>query len=63
MFLKEIHIQNFKGFEDLLFSFTQENGEVRKHTILLGENGTGKSNLLKAIALVTARSIARVTPF
>ncbi len=54
MFLKEIHIQNFKGFDDLRFSFTQENGEVRKHTILLGENGTGKSNLLKAIALVTA---------
>ncbi|MFN0202490.1 MAG: AAA family ATPase [Bacteroidia bacterium] len=55
MFLKEIHIQNFKGFDDLRFSFTQENGEPRKHTILLGENGTGKSNLLKAIALGLAR--------
>lgn len=54
MFLKEIHIQNFKGFDDLRFSFVNEKGEMRKHTILLGENGTGKSNLLKAIALVTA---------
>lgn len=54
MFLKEIHVQNFKGFDDLHFSFTNEKGEIRKHTLLLGENGTGKSNLLKAIALVTA---------
>jgi len=54
MFLKEIHVKNFKGFDDLHFSFVKENGEVRKHTVLLGENGTGKSNLLKAIALITA---------
>ena len=55
MFLKRIHLQHFRGFDDLEVHF-DEGGKNRKHTLLLGENGTGKSNLLRAIALVTAGS-------
>jgi predicted ATP-dependent endonuclease of OLD family len=29
-------------------------GKVRKQTLLLGQNGTGKSNVLKAIAIITS---------
>lgn len=57
MFLKSIRLKNFRCFSDLEFSF--EEGEFnRKHTLILGQNGTGKSNLLKAIGLVTAGSNA-----
>lgn len=53
MFLKSIHLKNFKCFDDIELSFAEEDGAIRKWTLLLGENGTGKSALLKAIALVT----------
>ena len=58
MFLKEITIQNFKCLEDITLSFEMGDRRNRKWTLILGENGTGKSNLLKAIALVTAGSNA-----
>jgi recombinational DNA repair ATPase RecF len=41
----------------LNFSF-EEGDKNRKHTLILGQNGAGKSNLLKAISLVTAGSNA-----
>ncbi|MDO9254463.1 MAG: AAA family ATPase [Bacteroidales bacterium] len=58
MFLKKIHIQNFKCLADIELSFEKNKSTNRKWTLILGENGTGKSNLLKAIALVTAGSNA-----
>jgi predicted ATP-dependent endonuclease of OLD family len=54
MFLKKIILKNFKGFDDLELSFEGEMGKVRKQTLLLGQNGTGKSNVLKAIAIITS---------
>lgn len=58
MFLKEIELTNFKCHENLYLSFETSSVDhpIRKTTFLLGENGTGKSALLKAIALVTAGS-------
>lgn len=58
MFLKDVELTNFKCHEHLYLSFDQNASEepIRKTTFLLGENGTGKSALLKAIALVTAGS-------
>ncbi|MBL7807672.1 MAG: ATP-binding protein, partial [Saprospiraceae bacterium] len=41
---------------DITISFEGEKRDLRKWTLILGENGTGKSNLLKAIALITAGS-------
>jgi predicted ATP-binding protein involved in virulence len=52
MLLSKIHIQNFRCLQDIELSF--ELG--RNWSLLLGENGTGKSNFLKAIALVTCGS-------
>ena len=53
MFLKSIYMNNVKCFSDLALSFEDENGDIRKRTLLLAENGMGKSTLLKAIALIT----------
>lgn len=59
MFLRELELTNFKCHGELYLDFeTLEKARqpIRKTTFLLGENGTGKSALLKAIALVTAGS-------
>lgn len=58
MFLKSIHLNNVKCFSDIALSFEDEDGNIRKWTLLLAENGMGKSTLLKAIALVTGGSDA-----
>lgn len=60
MFLKEIELTNFKCHESLYLDFDTVPGgkKYRKTTFLLGENGTGKSALLKAVALITAGSNA-----
>lgn len=58
MFLKDIELTNFKALENIYLSFetSSKRDPIRKTTFLLGQNGTGKSALLKAIALVTAGS-------
>lgn len=56
MFLKKIRLQNFKCLSNLELSFETEKGVNRKWTIIIGENGTGKSNILKSISLITAGS-------
>lgn len=60
MFLKEIELTNFKCHTSLKLDFSTGNDSspTRKTTFLLGENGTGKSAVLKAIALVLAGSNA-----
>ena len=58
MFLKSIRLNNVKCFSDITLSFENERGDIRKRTLLLAENGMGKSTLLKAIALVTGGSDA-----
>ena len=57
MFLRDIKLTNFRCFSDFWIHFENKENN-RKHTLLLGQNGTGKSNLLKAIGLVTAGSNA-----
>ena len=66
MFLKEIRLKNVRCFDDLVLSFAKEPNEdekakqegIRHWTVILGENGAGKSTILRAIALVTAGSDA-----
>lgn len=60
MFLRWIQIENLRSLEKLELSFesAEAPGKVRKWTLLLAENGTGKTTLLRAIALVTAGSDA-----
>lgn len=57
MFIKKLTLKNFRCFENLEIDFEEKNGN-RARTLILGENGTGKSNILKSIALVTAGSSA-----
>lgn len=73
MFIQKLVLKNFRSFSDLEIDFREVVDEVtlqkqssspdtmpknRARTLILGENGTGKSNILKAIALVTAGSNA-----
>jgi hypothetical protein len=54
VFLKRIALDNVRSIEHLDLPATGSDGSVRKWTFVLGENGTGKSTLLRAIALVLA---------
>ena len=51
VYIKEVTLTDFKGFRgEHLFSFVDEKGEWCRWTVFLGNNNTGKTNLLKAIA-------------
>ena len=56
MFLKYLKLLNVRCFKNLELDFTKDDGTIRKWTVILGENGTGKSTILRAIALITAGS-------
>jgi predicted ATP-binding protein involved in virulence len=58
MFLKKLTLVNFKCLSNIELSFEKTKAINRKWTLILGENGTGKSNILKSIALVTSGSNA-----
>ncbi|HEY0153095.1 MAG TPA: AAA family ATPase [Longimicrobium sp.] len=58
MFLKRIELHNVRSIEHLELSFDTEAGTPRKWTLVLGENGTGKSSVLRSIALIVAGSEA-----
>ncbi len=58
MFLRKLKLQNVKSIEQLEISFLNADEQTRKWTLLLGENGTGKSSVLRSIALVMAGSEA-----
>ncbi len=45
MYLSNIHIENFKGIKNADFSFT------RAVNLIIGNNGTGKTSVLEAIAV------------
>jgi predicted ATP-dependent endonuclease of OLD family len=54
MYLRDLHIRNFKLLRDFKLSFSDESGKPRMWTVILGENGTGKTSILQAIALAAA---------
>ncbi len=58
MFLKHLTLENVRCFKKLELDFGHDDGSIRKWTVVLGENGTGKSTILRALALVTAGSDA-----
>lgn len=57
MFLKHAAISNLRSIADLRIDFSTAKG-TRRRTVLLGENGCGKSTALRAIALALAGSDA-----
>ena len=57
MFLRRLTIENIRALADLDLDLSDGEG-TRKWTFLLGENGVGKSTVLRAAALVLAGSDA-----
>jgi len=63
VYIKEVGIVNFKGFRGKhKFSFVDENGDWCRWTVFLGNNNTGKTNLLKAIASLEPTSDSENDP-
>lgn len=54
MYLTNLHIQNFKLLRDFELSFCNPDGTPRMWTVIIGENGTGKTSILQAIAMAAA---------
>ena len=51
LYLKRLHVQNMRGFQDAELSFLTDDGRPRPLTLVLGDNGSGKTTLLRALAL------------
>jgi energy-coupling factor transporter ATP-binding protein EcfA2 len=56
MFLAELELENVRAIEHLRISFVTEEGQTRKWTVLIGQNGCGKSTVLRSAALLMAGS-------
>jgi predicted ATPase len=54
MFLQRLRLRNIRSLGDLELAFSHPDGKSRSWTYILGENGTGKSSVLRAIALIMA---------
>lgn len=60
MYLKSIQLTNIRGFADLKFDLARPDGSFAGWTVFTGDNGSGKSSLLKAIAVgLTGKETAR----
>ncbi|MBM3525223.1 MAG: DUF2813 domain-containing protein, partial [Alphaproteobacteria bacterium] len=60
MYLVDLQIENLRAIRALSIDFRAAGpkDETRRWTVLLGENGCGKSTVLKAIGLLMAGSEA-----
>lgn len=58
MYLSRILLNNVRSIERMTLDFGAEDGGNRRWTLLLGENGCGKSSVLRSIALLLAGSDA-----
>lgn len=55
MKIKKLTIQNYKKFvQKKEFLFTNSDGQINEKTLLVGNNGTGKSSILQAIVCLVA---------
>ncbi len=60
MYLREVTIRNIKCFDEITLNFSapssgdEADAPVRRWTVILGENGLGKSSLLQSIAVPLA---------
>jgi len=58
--IKQLYLQNFCRFEDLVIPFVNENGKPNQVTVFIGENGAGKTSILQALALSLSWLTARI---
>ena len=60
MYVNKIELKNIRGFEDLKFNLARPDGSYAGWTVFTGDNGSGKSSLLKAVAVaLTGKDTAR----
>ena len=60
MYVHQIELKNIRGFENLKFNLERPDGSYAGWTVFTGDNGSGKSSLLKAVAVaLTGRDTAR----
>ena len=60
MYISKIELKNIRGFEDLKFNLARPDGSYAGWTVFTGDNGSGKSSLLKAVAVaLTGKDTAR----
>ena len=61
MHVESIRLKNFKRFRDRKFDFIdEETGLVRPLIVFVGENGSGKSTVLQAIAATLGTATRRL---
>jgi predicted ATPase len=60
MRIKSAHIENFKGIKDLHIDLEDYTGHGRDVTCILGDNGSGKTSALQAIALPLSIATRRI---
>lgn len=58
MYLKHLRLKNFRCFTEASLDFDRPGGNNRKWTVLVGENSTGKTAIMQAIALALSGSEA-----
>ena len=58
MFLKSVSIKNIRCIKDLHLPLTNDEGKIRQWSIILGDNGSGKSTILRSIVLLLSGSNA-----
>src|SRR5688572_32832575 len=58
MFLTRVELTNVRCIRSLTLPLEMSSGVTRKWTLLLGDNGVGKSTLMRSIGLVLAGSSA-----
>ena len=60
MYIDKITLKNIRGFKNLEFDLCRGDDKYAGWTVFTGDNGAGKSSLLKAIAVaLTGRDVAR----
>lgn len=59
MRIRELKLENIKCFKDQTLSFTDDENKFQKWTVILGENGTGKTTILQSIALILSGNSSR----
>ena len=60
MKLRTVNIENFKGIKSLNFDLLNLEKKPRDLTCIVGDNGSGKTSLLQAIALPLSMATRRI---